>query len=74
MAKECYQCLDAGIVIIRKTGKNGTSYNYMFQCSCRRGSYHGQLPSIDIKSSENRNILKELAHQNYELLNNGIRK
>lgn len=68
MAKECYQCIDTGIIIVPMVAKNGKAYDYMFQCSCHRGSYHSQLPKIDISVPENREFLKELSDKNYKML------
>ncbi len=72
MAKDCYQCTDTGLIIIPMTGANGVTYDYMFQCSCRRGSYFPQLPKIDISNAKNREFLKELADKNYKLLKSGV--
>lgn len=68
----CYQCLDTGIITIPMKGANEKTYDYMFQCSCRRGSYHSQLPQIDIQVAENRDFLKRLAEKNYKFLSEGV--
>ena len=63
---ECYQCMDKGLFLIPMVAKNGLKYDYMFQCSCRRGGLFPQLPKIDISNPNNRVILKELANKNYK--------
>ncbi|GEM_PF-4479014 len=68
MAKDCYQCLDTGIIMIPMAGANSKVYDYMFQCSCHRGSYHSQLPKLDIQDAEIRDFLKALADKNYKML------
>lgn len=71
MAKEieCYQCMDIGILFIPMVAKNGMTYDYMFGCSCSKGRYYKQLPTIDIKNQENIEFLKKLAVSNYEKRN-----
>ena len=70
---ECYQCLDTGLLIAPMQGKNGMTYDYMFQCSCSRGGYHSQLPPFNIKIQENRDFLKKLSDKNYKMLSEGIK-
>lgn len=62
---ECYQCKDKGLLLIPMKSKNGLIYDYMFQCSCRRGGYFPQLPKFDISRTEVREVLKSLANKNY---------
>lgn len=58
--------MDKGLLLIPLKGKNGMTYEYMFQCSCRRGKYFTQLPPIDIQNDKNREYLKYLAEKNYQ--------
>lgn len=71
---ECYQCMDKGLLVIPKQGTTGLAYDFMFQCTCQKGHYYKQLPPLDIKVPENREILKRLANENYEMEKNSVKR
>lgn len=62
---DCYQCMDKGIITIPIENKNNMIYDYMFQCSCGKGCFFTQLPTLNIQNESVRGFLKKLADKNY---------